>query len=125
MVARLTQTWLNRYPLDIVLNPVEPIARLSDEEKLKVRAEITPDLSRLFLITVGRLHEAKGYGDLLDALDELRRTHPQILLIIVGIGTFQQTITEKIHSMKLDNYVRLLGSRADVPKSFSSGRYLR
>ncbi|MBI3169148.1 MAG: glycosyltransferase [Chloroflexi bacterium] len=116
MVAEVHQTGIDHYPLDIVLNPVEPIAILSDEEKFNIRSEITSDPSRLLLITVGRLHEGKGYIDLLEAINDLKETHPQILLIIVGIGTFQQAIVDKIKSLDLDNHVCLLGSRSDVPR---------
>jgi glycosyltransferase involved in cell wall biosynthesis len=115
MVAKTHQAYIIRYPIDVVQNPVEPISKLSEKERLEIRTGITTDLSRLFLVTVGRLTESKGYSDLLDAIDELRRTHPQFLLLIVGAGNFLHEITEKVKSLKLDDHVRLLGLRSDVP----------
>ena len=114
-VAKSHQTFINRYPIDIVQNPVEPIPRLSEKERHKIRTGITTDSSRLLLITVGRLDEAKGYGDLLDAIDELRRTHPPFLLVIVGAANILHAINAKIKSLKLDDHVQLLGLRSDVP----------
>lgn len=114
-LAKSHQTFINRYPIDVIQNPVEPISSLSEIERLNVRTGITTDSSRLLLISVGRLDESKGYGDLLDAVDELRRTHSQVLLVIVGTGNFLHAITAKIKSLKLDDHVRLLGLRSDVP----------
>lgn len=115
MVAKTHQTFINRYPIDVIQNPVEPISKLSEIERLEIRSGITADTSRLLLITVGRLDESKGYGDLLEAVDELRRTYPQILLVIVGAGSYLQAITEKIKLLKLNDHVQLLGLRSDVP----------
>jgi glycosyltransferase involved in cell wall biosynthesis len=114
-VAKTHQAYNNQYRIDVIQNPVEPTPNLSEEERLEIRTGITPDASRLLLITVGRLVEAKGYGDLLDALDELRRTYPQVLLAIVGAGDYLQKIIEKIKSLGLEEHVRLLGLRANVP----------
>jgi len=115
-VAQTHQSGLNRYPIDIVLNPVEPIAPLSEKERQEIRTEIAGDPSRPLLITVGRLIEEKGYGDLLDAIHQVRQKHPHILLAIVGTGEFRQTILEKMSSLQLDGHVRLLGIRSDVPR---------
>ena len=120
MVAKTHQayakSYIDRFPIDVVQNPVEPALNLSQKEKLAVRTEIGADPSRLLLVTVGRLGKSKGYDDLLDAVDELRRTHPHILLAIAGAGSYLDAITEKIKSLKLDEHVRLLGLRSDVPR---------
>lgn len=114
-VARTHQAYNNQNHIDVIQNPVEPTVGLSTEERLRIRTEIATDPSRLLIITVGRLVEAKGYGDLLNALDELRRTHPHVLLAIVGAGDYLQKITETIGSLGLEEHVRLLGLRSDVP----------
>jgi glycosyltransferase involved in cell wall biosynthesis len=115
MVAQTHQPRMKSRTIDIVLNPVEPILPLTADVRRNVRSEFGLTVSRLLLITVGRLLEAKGYIDLLDAIHELRKEHPEILLIIVGIGDFEPVIREKIKSLDLDGHVQLLGSRSDVP----------
>ena len=114
-VVKSHQTMIDRYPMDVVQNPVEAFPTLSEERKREIRSAVAGDSSRLLLITVGRLDEAKGYGDLLDAIDEVRRTHPQALLMIVGAGNFLPAITAKIKLLNLEDHVRLLGLRSDVP----------
>ncbi len=115
-VAQTHQSGLNRYPIDIVLNPVEPIAVLSEPERQKIRTEIAGDPSRLLLTTVGRLIEEKGYSDLLDAIHQVRQKHPHILLAIVGAGEFQGTILQQMAALQLEDHVKLLGLRSDVPR---------
>ena len=114
-VAKTHQAYNNQRHIDVVQNPVEAIPSLSEKEKLEIRTGITPDPSRVLLITVGRLSESKGYGDLLDALNELKQIHPEVFLVIVGAGNYLQAITAKIESLELDDHVRLLGLRSDVP----------
>jgi glycosyltransferase involved in cell wall biosynthesis len=114
-VAKSHRTMIDRYPIDVVQNPVETFPTLSEKQKVEIRTGIIEDSSRLLLITVGRLDEAKGYGDLLDAVDEVRRTHPQALLVIIGAGDFLPAITAKIKLLKLEDHVKLLGLRSDVP----------
>jgi len=113
-VAETHKKIVNRYPIDVIQNPIETPQRYSESEKLKIRSEITADTGRLLLITVGRLVESKGYDDLLDVIDELRRTHPKTLLVIVGKGNYSQAITTKIESLHLNDHVKLLGLRSDV-----------
>lgn len=119
MVAKTHQEYVKsyskRFPMDVVQNPVELPAKLSPEERREVRAGITDDPSRLLLVTVGRLGQSKGYDDLLDAIDELRKTHSEILLAIAGSGGYLDAIQAKIKSQKLDDHVLLLGLRSDVP----------
>jgi glycosyltransferase involved in cell wall biosynthesis len=112
--AHSYKSFINRHPIDVVQNPVETITELSESERFAIRNEITTDTTRLLLITVGRMDESKGYDDLLDAVDELRRKHPHVLLVIVGDGGYVHTINEKIASLKLHGHVRLLGLRSDV-----------
>jgi glycosyltransferase involved in cell wall biosynthesis len=113
-VAKKHQTKIIKYPIDIVLNPVELVRELTETERLVIRATVTSDTSRLLLITVGRLLEAKGYDDLLIALDRLRRTYPKVVLAIIGAGPYLIEIEAKIKTLKLEDHVCLLGVRSDV-----------
>ncbi len=114
-VARTHQAYNNQRHIDVIQNPVHHAPMFSVEERMKIRAELSSDTSRLLIISVGRLVVGKGYGDLLDALNDLRRTHPNVLLIIVGTGSYLESINEKIKNMDLENHVNLLGMRSDVP----------
>ena len=119
-VARTHQAYNNQRHIDVIQNPVEPTPILSDEERVRIRSEIAPSPSNLLFITVGRLVEGKGYSDLLDAMDELRRTGPEVFLAIVGTGSYLETINKKIEDLGLKDHVRLLGLRSDVPALLSA-----
>ncbi len=114
-VAKTHKAYNNQRHIEVIQNPVDLAQILLPEERIKIRAEITPDASRLLIISVGRLVVGKGYGDLLDALNDLRHTHPNLLLIIVGAGSYLESINEKIKTLNLEDHVKLLGMRADVP----------
>ena len=115
-VANSRQILLDQHLIDVVQNPVEQNPLLPLSERMRIRTEFGKDPSRLFLITVGRLDESKGYDDLLMALDEFRKTHPRVILLIAGGGPYLSNINEKIASLKLEDHVALLGLRSDIPK---------
>jgi len=62
---------------------------------------------------VGRLHPSKGHIFLIEAVDNLRKTHPSVRLLIVGDGLLQNELIEKTISMGLREHIHFLGYRDD------------
>lgn len=102
--------------IDVVYNPVAKGAQLSDAEKNTLRRDLTGDASRPTLICVGRLEPQKGMADLLDAMAILRTSHPQAMLLIAGRGSLEAELKAKIETLGLQDNVRMLGVRDDVPR---------
>jgi glycosyltransferase involved in cell wall biosynthesis len=75
---------------------------------------------RLTLGMVARLDMNKGFGPLLHALVEVARHCPEILLIVAGEGPARNEIEESIANLQLQNNVRLLGTRKDMPELYAS-----
>lgn len=73
--------------------------------------------SRIKLITVGRLHEQKGYPYLIDAVDILRNNNYDIELTIVGDGPERGHLEDIIRKKKLTGIVKLAGY-SDDPQSY-------
>ncbi len=67
-------------------------------------------------IHVGRLHEAKNHMFLLDLYHEIAKRRPDSVLWLVGDGELRQQIEARIRKLHLEDHVRLLGSRDDVPQ---------
>lgn len=63
---------------------------------------------------VGRLESHKGHIDALLALKEVLRTEAQAVLWIIGDGSYEQVLREKVAELGLTSAVRFLGYRADV-----------
>lgn len=61
------------------------------------------------LITVGRLHEQKGYDRLLEAALNLKKAGLEFEIWIIGEGALRSEFDEYINSNDLNDYVKLLG----------------
>lgn len=67
------------------------------------------DLSRVNLVTVGRLSPEKDHDKLLDAFEIICRTHDNISLYIIGDGVLKGQLINKIDRLGLQDKVYLLG----------------
>jgi len=62
------------------------------------------------ILSVGRLECEKGHRFLIDAADQLRRDHPDGWHIrIVGPGSQLEPLRQQVRSLRLENYVEVLG----------------
>jgi glycosyltransferase involved in cell wall biosynthesis len=62
------------------------------------------------ILSVGRLEREKGHRFLIDAADQLRRDHPDGWHIrIVGPGSQLEPLRQQVRSLRLENYVEVLG----------------
>jgi glycosyltransferase involved in cell wall biosynthesis len=82
-------------------------------------ASINKDDSRFVVVALGRLHAAKGYDVLVEAV---RRAvydlgHPQLELWILGEGELRSSLERQIREARLEQHVRLLGFQ-DNPHRF-------
>jgi glycosyltransferase involved in cell wall biosynthesis len=90
-----------------------PYAR-DDELRAQTRASLGLDDAFTWL-AVGRLAEAKGYGDMLAAFALALAEHPEARLLIAGVGTLEDVLRAEIRRLGIEDSVRLLGLRTDVP----------
>lgn len=63
---------------------------------------------------VGRFHEAKNHGFLLESFAKLRKQQPEARLLVVGDGELRGDIEEKIAALGIQDAVILTGNRGDV-----------
>lgn len=66
--------------------------------------------------TVGRLAPQKDQLRLVEAAPLVLERHPEIVFEIVGDGELREELTEAIRARGLEDSVRLLGGRDDVPE---------
>lgn len=64
---------------------------------------------------VGRLYPEKAYDDLIRAIALLKDRFPLLLGVVVGDGPLEKQLRGLIDELGLDDHVRLLGRREDVP----------
>jgi glycosyltransferase involved in cell wall biosynthesis len=68
---------------------------------------------RPILVAVRRLVPRMGLGNLITALATLRRTHPDVLLLIAGEGMLRASLAAQIAELELTDNVKLLGRVSD------------
>jgi glycosyltransferase involved in cell wall biosynthesis len=67
------------------------------------------------LINVSRLVEGKGQEHLVAVLALVHHRHPDAVLVLVGDGDRRPDVERRIHQAGLDEHVRLVGNRFDIP----------
>ena len=85
----------------------EKIIELSKEE-----SKVLLDSNELKLVSVGRLHEMKGYDRLIDTIYKLKSDgiFDNVKLRIYGDGPLFESLNQKISDLKLTNDIFLMGS---------------
>jgi glycosyltransferase involved in cell wall biosynthesis len=83
----------------------------------KIRRELGYGDEKFLIGCVGRFDPQKGHSDLLEALAELFRLQIEFDCLLIGNGlTSDNTeLANIIKSMGIENKVKLLGSRTDIP----------
>ena len=91
-------------------------APYASDAAVRARTRAALDLGDRFTwLAVGRLAEPKGYRDMLTAFAEAVREHPGATLLIAGTGSLESEIRAEADRLGVDDSVRLLGLRSDVP----------
>lgn len=120
-VAEAYRPWLkNATQLTVIPNAVEKPPSLTAGERAALRSELVGDPQRPLVLSVGRLTEAKGYHDLLEAFAQVRAHYPQAALVIAGSGSLRADLEHGITRLGLAGNAILLGPRGDVPRLMAS-----
>ncbi len=80
----------------------------------RVALDVPPDA--FVLTTICRLYRPRDFPTLLHAFREVQRAVPHAYLLIVGDGPLRAQIERWLESLTLQDHVRLLGMRRDVPR---------
>lgn len=86
----------------------------SSELRDELRKEL--DLKDNFVIgNIGRLHFQKNHTFILDIFKEIINKDNEAVLLLVGQGEEKENIERKIKELKIENNVKMLGVRSDIP----------
>ncbi|MBQ7568377.1 glycosyltransferase family 4 protein [bacterium] len=80
----------------------------------EIRAEFSVPEGAPFICSVGRLEEAKGHSDLLQAFSIVAEAMPQARLVIVGGGRLQARLQSELEALGLQGKAILAGWRDDM-----------
>lgn len=90
----------------------------------EVRASLGFPIECPLVLFAGRLAAQKGVVDLIDALDLLQHVRPDVRGLIVGEGPLRTRLEERAHAYRMDEKVRFLGHRDDVPRLLAAADLL-
>jgi len=97
--------------------PVERLAMPDVEKVLGLRTELCLGEGPI-LITAGRFQRGKNLHILPLVVEQMRRTHPDVRLLLAGSGDEESALRSQVTNMGLDDAVRFLGVRNDLGELF-------
>jgi glycosyltransferase involved in cell wall biosynthesis len=113
--AELVRTGSRAEQIVVIPNGIDHRAFVRDgSQRDRVRAALGLSPGQIVIGAVGRLEAEKRFDLLIEAVAHLRRTRPQIQLLIAGEGRARADLESQISALALAPACRLLGQRADV-----------
>jgi glycosyltransferase involved in cell wall biosynthesis len=109
---------LNGIPIFIIPNGINLEEKLSINEKLKFELLELAN-KRKIILSLSRLHVAKGIDLLIDSYKNICDNNPDTILLIVGSGDkkYEQHLIEKVKDYNLINNVFFLGEKINEDKN--------
>lgn len=81
-----------------------------------VRNELGLSCSDSIILTVGRLHQQKGYAYIIPAIPHILKKHPAIRFVWVGEGEQRSELESLVKEYEVESNVLFLGYRTDIPR---------
>ena len=112
--------------IHVIPNGVD-VDRFRPIDSSQARRDLDLPADRPIILSVGTLMERKGFHLLVDAIPEIRKTHPDVLVLIVGGiarhgEDYTKVIEDRIAKHGIADNVRLVGSLPpqELPKWYSA-----
>jgi glycosyltransferase involved in cell wall biosynthesis len=109
--------------LALIYSGVEP-AEPPAVDRAEVRAAFGWPPEAPLLLFAGRLMAQKGVDVLLTALDLLQHVRPDLRTLIAGDGPLRDELEATAHAFTLEDKVKFLGHRDDVPRLLAAADLL-
>lgn len=101
----------------IINNGIEyELFKFSIQSRKETREKLGISDDTFVIGHVGRFDHAKNQSFIIDIFQDLIKIRPDSVLILVGEGVLFETIKYKVKKLQLDDKVKLLGLRNDVPQ---------
>jgi glycosyltransferase involved in cell wall biosynthesis len=114
---------LDPHRLHVVADGVEP-ARMHQGSAARGRRSLGVASDTTVLLTVAKLTSHKGHRYLLDALPAIVRQRPDVIWALAGDGPLAGALRAQVQLLGLQDHVRFLGYRDDVPDLMAAANLL-
>ena len=110
----LTDAGVSARKIEIMMNGVEPVKRLSPEACASFRAQHGIVPGDFVMGIVARIEDYKGHTDILEAMAKLLPEKPALKLLVAGTGSCEETVRKRAAELGLGDRVVFLGFQNDV-----------
>lgn len=110
----LVQTGVDPKKIVVIKNGVEPVKKVDEEEKRRLRSNYNVLDGETLIGIAARLNEVKGHVYMVEALKMLVDDGFSVKLIIAGTGDYEPVIREKIRELGMETHVIMAGFVSDV-----------
>lgn len=112
---------INEY--NVSKNKINTIYNFYEKEKIEKlsKEKLNEDLSNT-VISVGRLHEQKGYHNLIKSFSKVVKEIPDAKLIILGRGILEESLNELIKTLNLEKNIKLYGFKENPYKYMKNSK---
>lgn len=93
------------------------------EEAIKLKKEWDLE-NKLVICHIGRFNAQKNHSFLIDIFKEIHQKEPSSVLLLVGDGLLKNDIEKKVKKYHLEDSIRFLGQRNDVPQILKASDFL-
>jgi len=93
--------------------PVVKTNPVNDIDEFKKSLGIEPTMK--IIGNVGRFNYQKNHDLIFDVFIEVLNKRNDVVLLLVGEGELKKTFQEKVKTLKLEDNIKFLGDRSDVP----------
>jgi glycosyltransferase involved in cell wall biosynthesis len=103
----VVQKWgISEEQIQVIYSALYPIEVTESRQKLREKL----DIKHSTIVSIGRLVPWKGFEALIDVVEKLRDTYPQLTLIIIGDGPDKEKLETKVSQLQLSKHVWFTGS---------------
>lgn len=92
----------------------------SEENRERIRAELSIATDAIVVGHIGRFSYQKNHALLIEIFRAFHQEHGNAVLLLIGNGELSPEIQNRVNELKLEDQVRFLGVRQDVPVLFSA-----
>ncbi len=110
----LTATGVDERKITVLLNGVEPLSKVSPEEKIKLKEKYGVKDDEKVVSILARLNVVKGHRYLVDAAKLVKEKGVKAKFLIAGTGDMEAEIKAQIERENLSDKVLMLGFVKDV-----------
>lgn len=110
----LTDAGVSARKITTMMNGVAPVPRADAETQAALRQQLGLEEGDFVLGILARIEDYKGHLTIAQAAAQLRTRGYSPVILMAGVGTYEEELKRQIAALGVEDTVRLIGFRSDV-----------